>query len=190
MKTPRAQDRAAAGLALAGAAAAATCGVVAVALAAFVVWRSAALLGLLFLASVVAVLLDRPVAALVRRGYRRGTSLALVLTGAGAAAIAAAVLAFRPVIGQLSGLAAAAPELAEKLRGILAGRLGRVLEGTPLAAWFQGELSRSAATAAETLYGAAGGVANGAGAIATALVMAVLLLANGPRLVTRAVDAF
>src|SRR5512133_4131985 len=137
MKTPRAQDRAAAGLALAGAAAAATCGVVAVALAAFVVWRSAFLLGLLFLASVVAVLLDRPVAALERRGHRRGTSLALVLIGAGTAAVAAVVLAFGPVIAQLTGLAAAAPDLAQKLRGILAGRPGRLLEGTPLAAWFQ-----------------------------------------------------
>ncbi|HEX9050802.1 MAG TPA: AI-2E family transporter [Anaeromyxobacter sp.] len=170
-------------------AAAATCGVLSVALVVFVLWRSAALLALLYVAIMMAVLLDRPVAALVRRGVRRGWALALVLTWAAAATVAALAIALGPLLAQLRALASAAPSVADRLRGALVDQLGAALGGTPLATWFQEALSRGATELAGQVYGAAGGVAAAAGALATVLVTGVLLLVSGPRLVQRAVGA-
>lgn len=189
METPRDPGRAAAAFAVAGRAAAATCGILSVALLAFVLWRSAALLALLYVAAMVAVILDRPVAALVRRGLRRAWALALVLSSLGAATLAAVTLASGPLVSQVRGLATAAPAVADRLRAALVGRFGSILDGTPLAAWFHDALSRGAGALAGGVYGAAGGVANAAGALATVLVMAVLLLASGPDLVRRAIGA-
>ena len=189
MEAPRDPGRAEAALAAAGRAAAATCGVLSVALVAFVLWRSAALLALLYVAAMMAVVLDRPVAALVRRGLGRAWALALVLGGVGAVALAAVVVAFGPLVAQVRGLATAAPAVADRLRAPLAGRFGSILDGTPLAAWFHDALSRVGGALAGGVYGAAGGVANAGGAFATVLVMTVLLLASGPRLVQRAIGA-
>ncbi len=189
MEAPRDPGRAEAALAVARRAAAAACGVLAVALVLFVLWRSAALLALLYVAAMVAVILDRPVAALVRRGLRRAWALALVLSGLGAATLAAVALASGPLVAQVRGLATAAPAVADRLRAALAGRFGSILDGTPLAAWFHDALSRGAGALAGGVYGAAGGVANAAGALATVLVLAVLLLASGPDLVQRAIGA-
>jgi predicted PurR-regulated permease PerM len=188
METPHDRGRAAA-LAVAGRAAAATCGVVTVALVAFVVWRSAGLLALLYVAAMIAVVLDRPVAALTRQGLRRRWALALVLTGVGVATLAAVLLALGPLVAQARGLATVAPAVADRLRAAIFPRVGGGLEGTPVASWAQDALSRGAAAMAGEVYGAAGGVATTAGALATALVMAVLLLASGPRVVQRAIDA-
>jgi len=189
MEAPRDPGRATAALAAAGRAAAATCGVLSVALVTFVLWRSATLLALLYVAAMMAVVLDRPVAALVRRGLGRAWALALVLSGVGATMLAAIVVAFGPLVAQVRGLAAAAPGVVDSLRGGLAGRLGGILDGTPLAAWFHDALSRGAGALAGGVYGAAGGVANAAGALATVLAMAVLLLSSGPDLVQRAIGA-
>ena len=176
-------------LALAGRAAAATCGVLAVALGALVLWRSAALLALLYVAAMVAIALDRPVAALVRRGLGRRWALALVLCGVGAVALAAVVVAFGPLVAQLRGLATVAPALADRLRTDLVGRFGKVLEGAPVATWFHDALSRGAGELAGGVYGVAGGAASAVGALATVLVLAVLLLASGPELVQRGLRA-
>ncbi len=170
-------------------AAAATCGVLSVALVVFVLWRSAALLALLYVATMMAVVLDRPVAALVRRGVRRGWALALVLTWAGAATVAALVIAFGPLLAQLRALASAAPAVADRLRAALVTQFGATLDRTPLAAWFQDALSRGASDLAGQGYGAAGGIAAAAGELATVLVTGVLLLVSGPRVVRRAVGA-
>lgn len=188
MKAPHDSRRAAA-LVVAGRAAAATCGVLSVALATFVVWRSAALLALLYVAAMIAVVLDRPVAGLVRHGLGRAWALALVLTGVGAFALAAAAGALGPLVAQARELAAAAPAVAERLRAALVDRFGSTLAGTPLATWFQDALSRGAGALASGMYGAAGGVASGAGALVAVLAMAVLLLASGPGLVERTIDA-
>lgn len=186
MEAPRDPGRAAA-LAVAGRAAAATCGVLAVALVAFVLWRSAALLALLYVAAMMAVVLDRPVTALVRRGVGRVWALALVLSAVVAVALAAAVVAFGPLVAQARELATAAPAVADHLRATLIDRFGSILDGTPLGAWFHETLSRGAGALAGGVYGAAGGVASATGALATALVMAVVLLVSGPSLVKRAV---
>ncbi len=170
-------------------AAAATCGVLSVALVVFVLWRSAALLALLYVATMMAVVLDRPVAALVRRGVRRGWALALVLAWAGAATVAALAIAFGPLLAQLRALASAAPAVAERLRAALANQLGGAVGGTPLAAWSQEALSRGATELAGQVAGAAGGVAAAAGELVTVLVTGVLLLVSGPRVVRRAVGA-
>ena len=106
---PRDPGRSAAALAVARRAAAASCGVLLVALAAFVLWRSAALLALLYVAALIAVDLDRPVAALVRRGLGRRWALALVLSGVGAGTLAAVAVALGPLVAQVRGLATAAP---------------------------------------------------------------------------------
>src|SRR6266542_3042363 len=143
MEAPRDRGRAAA-LAVAGRAAAATCGVLSVALVAFVLWRSAALLALLYVAAMMAVVLDRPVAALVRQGLGRAGALALVLSGVGAASLAVAIVAFGPLVSQVRGLATAAPALADRLRVGLTDRFGAILDGTPLAGWFHDALSRGA----------------------------------------------
>ncbi len=188
MEAPRDRGRAAA-LAVAGRAAAATCGVLSVALVAFVLWRSAALLALLYVAAMMAVVLDRPVAALVRRGLGRPWALAVVLTGIGAVALAAVVVAFGPLVDQVRGLATAAPAVAERLRDALVRGFGGTLDGTPVVAWFHDALSRGAGALPGGVYGAAGGIANAGGAFATVLVMTVLLLASGPRLVQRAIGA-
>jgi putative heme transporter len=189
MEPSRETDRAAAALSIAGRAGAAACGVLAVSLGAFVIWRSAALIALLYVAAMLAVVLDRPVASLVRRGVGRGWALALVLIGVTAIVFIAVVVAFGPLVDQARGLAAAAPALADRVRTALVGRFGSALEGTPLAASLHDALSRGAGAMASGVYGAAGGVANVAGALATVLVMAVLLLASGPRLVERAIQA-
>jgi putative heme transporter len=188
MEAPRDPGRAAA-VAVAGRAAAATCGVLFVALAAFVLWRSAALLALVYVAAVIAIVLDRPVAALVRRGLGRTWALALVLSGVVAVTLAAVVVAFGPLVAQASGLATAAPAVADRVRAALVGWFGGILDGTPLAPWLHDALSRGAAALAGGVYGAAGGVANAAGAFATALLLAVLLLASGPDLVRRAIGS-
>lgn len=189
MEAPRDPGRAAAGLAVAGRAAAATCGVLFVALAAFVLWRSAALLALVYVAAMMAVVLDRPVAALVRRGLGRMWALALVLSGVVAVTLAAVFVAFGPLVAQASGLATAAPAVADRVRTALLGRFGSVVDGTFLAPWLHDALSRGAGALAGGVYGAAGGVANAAGAFATALLLAVLLLASGPDLVRRAIGS-
>ncbi len=187
MEGPRDPGRSAATLAVARRAAAAACGVLFVALAAFVLWRSAALLALLYVAALIAVVLDRPVAALVRRGLGRTWALALVLSGVGAGTLAAVAVALGPLVAQVRGLATAAPAVADRVRAALVGRLGSVLDGTPLAPWLHEALSRAAAALPSGVHGAAGGVANAAGAVAAALLMAVLLLASGPDLVRRAI---
>ncbi len=174
---------------MAGRAAAATCGVMSVALVGFALWRSAALLALLYVAATMAVVLDRPVAALVRRGLGRAWALALVLTGVGAVALAAVVVAFGPLVHQVRGLATAVPAVADRLRAALVGWFGSILDGTPLGAWFHEVLSRGAGALAGGVYGAAGGIANAGGAFAMVLVMTVLLLASGPDLVQRAIGA-
>jgi predicted PurR-regulated permease PerM len=188
MDAPGDRGRAAA-LAVAGRAAAATCGVVAVALVAFVVWRSAGLLALLYVAAMIAVVLDRPVSALVRRGLARGWALALVLTAVAAVALTAALLVLGPLLAQARGLASEAPAVADRLRAAIVDRFGGGGAGSPLAAWAHDAVSRGAAALAGELYGAAGGVASTAGALATTLVTAVLLLASGPAVVGRALDA-
>jgi predicted PurR-regulated permease PerM len=165
------------------------CGVLSVALAAFVLWRSAALLALLYVAAMMAVVLDRFVATLVRQGLGRAWALALVLSGVGAVALAAVVVAFGPLVAQVRELATAAPAVADRLRAALVGRFGGILDGTRLAAWSHDALSSGAGALAGGVYGAAGGVANAAGAFATVLVMTVLLLASGPHLVQRAIGA-
>jgi hypothetical protein len=63
MAAPRDRGRTAEALAVAGRAAAAMCGALSVVLAAFVLWRSAALLALLYVAAMLAVVLDRPAPA-------------------------------------------------------------------------------------------------------------------------------
>ncbi len=188
MEAPHHSGRAAA-VVVAGHAAAAACGVLAVALVTLVVWRSAALLGVLYVAAMIAVVLDRPVAALVRHGLGRAWAVALVLTGVVTVALAAGVVALGPLVAQARELAAAAPAVAERLRAALVDRFGGTLDGTPLATSFQDALSRGAGALAGGVYGAAGGVASGAGALATVLAMAVLLLASGPDVVERAIDA-
>jgi predicted PurR-regulated permease PerM len=189
MDGPRDPGRSAAALAVARRAAAAACGVLFVALAAFALWRSAALLALLYIAAVIAVVLDRPVAALVRRGLGRRRALALVLSGVGAGTLAAVAVALGPLVAQVRELATAAPAVVDRVRAALVGRLGSVLDGTPLAPWLHDALSRAAAALPSGVYGAAGGVANAVGAVAAALLMAVLLLASGPDLVQRAIGA-
>jgi putative heme transporter len=189
MESPRDPGRTPASLAVAFRAAAATCGVLSVVLVAFVLWRSAALLALLYVAAMMAVVLDRPVAALVRKGLAREWAVALVLSAIGAVALTAIVVAVGPLVAQARGLAAAAPALADRLRAALVGRFGTVLDATPVAAWFRDALSRGAGWLAGGVYGAAGGVASAAGALATVLVMSVVLLATGPHLVQRAIGA-
>ena len=193
MEERREPGRAAAALATAGQAAAAAGGVLAVALAAFAIWHSAALFALLYVAAILAVVLDRPVDALVRR-WRLGRrwALALVLTGVGAAT-AAIVAAFGMLVAQVTQLGSAAPALAQRLRTSLVGGLGSAFEGTTLGAslarWVDEALSRAAGALAGGVVGAAGGVANAAGALLTVLVLAVLFLATGPDLVRRAIGA-
>jgi predicted PurR-regulated permease PerM len=171
-------------------AAAVTCGVLAVALGAYVVWRSAALLALVYAAAMLAVVLDRPAAALVRRGLGRRWAVTLVLTAACAMAAAFVVVAFGPLVAQARALATAVPEIADRVRTALTERFGTALGGTPLGTSLHEALSRGAGSLAGGVYGAAGGVASAAGALATVLVMTVLLLANGPRLVQRAIGLF
>jgi predicted PurR-regulated permease PerM len=187
MEAPRQPRRGEAALAVAGRAAAATCGVLAVALAAFVVWHSASLLALLYVAAMMAVVLDRPVAALVRRGLARGLALALVLSGVAVGTAAILFVALPPLVDQARALAAAAPAEAEHLRDALAGGAGSILGGTSPATWLHDALSRGAGELAGGVFGAAGGVASASGALASVLVMAVLLLASGPDLVRRAI---
>jgi predicted PurR-regulated permease PerM len=175
--------------AVAARAAAATCGVLLVALVAFILWRSAALLALLYVAAMMAVVLDRPVAALVRRGLGRAWALTLVLSGVLAAMLAAIAVAFGPLVAQASGLVSAIPAVSDRLRAVLGGRFGRILGGTHLTEILHDALSRGASELVGGVYGAAGGVASAAGALATVLVMAVLLLASGPHVVRRAVGA-
>jgi predicted PurR-regulated permease PerM len=189
MEAPRNSGRAADALALAGRAAAAMCGVLVVALVAFAIWRAAALLALLYVAAMVAVALNRPVAALVRRGLGRVRALTLVLSGVAVVVVAAVLIAFGPLVGQLGGLAAAAPAVADRLRTALSGRLASVFGETSLPSLFHDALSRGAGELVGGVYGAAGGVASGAGALATVLVMAVLFLTSGPRLVQQAIGA-
>ncbi len=188
MEAPH-ETRRAAALAVAGRAAAAACGVLAVALIAFVLWRSAALLALLYVAAMMAVVLDRPVEALVRHRVRRRWALALVLAWVGAATVAALAIAFGPLVAQLRALASAAPGLADSLRAALVDRFGSAVEGTPLAAWFHDALARGATELAGDVYGAASGVATAAGALATVLFTGVLLLVGGRRVVERAIGA-
>jgi len=191
MEAPRSPGRWGVALAVAGRAAAASCGVLSVALVVVVVWRSAALLVLLYVAAMLAIVLDRPVAALVRRGLGRAWALALVLGGLTAIAVAAAAVALGPLVAQVRGLAAAAPAAADRLRAAVVSRFGSPLGagGTPLATWLHEALSRGAGALAGGVYGAAGGVASAAGALVTVLVMAVLLLAAGPHLVRGTIDA-
>jgi predicted PurR-regulated permease PerM len=189
MEGPGHPGRAAEALAIAGRAAAASCGVLGVALGAWVLWRSAALLALLFVAVSVAVVLDRPVAALVRAGLGRAWAVALVLTGVGAVAIAAVALALGPLVAQVRELAAAAPGVADRLRASLHGSLGGLLHGAPVASWLREESSHVAGALAGGVYGAAGGVASAAGGLVAVLVATVLLLATGPDLVERAIGA-
>ena len=189
MEAPRSPGRLGVALAVAGRAAAASCGVLSVALVVVVVWRSAALLALLYVAAMLAVVLDRPVAALVRRGLGRAWALALVLGGLAALAVAAVTVALDPLVAQVRGLAAAAPAAADRLRAAFVDRFGSPLGGTPLATWLHEALSRGAGALAGGVYGAAGGVASAVGALVTVLVMAVLLLAAGPHLVRGTIDA-
>jgi predicted PurR-regulated permease PerM len=183
-------SRARTAVAIAGTAAAVTCGVLAVALTAYVVWRSAALLALLYAAAMLAVVLDRPAAALVRKGLGRTWAVALVLTAACAITAATVVVAFGPLVAQARALASAVPEIADRVRTALTERFGGALGGTPLGTSLHEALSRGAGSLAGGVYGAAGGVASAAGALVTVLVMTVLLLANGPRLVRRAIGFF
>lgn len=178
-------DRGTAALGVAGRAAAAACGVLAVAFAAFVVWRSAALLALLYGAVIIAIVLDRPVTALARHGVPRAWALALVLAAIGAIAVFGAVVVLGPLVGQAADLATEAPALAERLRVAFVHRFGSPIEASPLGGAVRDLLSGGAAA----LYGAAGNVANAAVALGTVLVLAVLLLASAPHLVTRAVAA-
>ena len=187
MDEPRSQGWVGIALALAGRAAAAACGVLAVALVALVLWRSAGLLALLYAAAILAVLLERPVAWLERAGLGRSWALALVLIGVFAVTIAAAVVAVGPLVAQARELASAAPAVAERVRS--AGRFGGNLDATPLAAWVHEAASRGATALGGGVYSAAGGAANAAGALATMLVMSVVLLASGPRVVERAIEA-
>jgi predicted PurR-regulated permease PerM len=175
--------------AIVGRAAAATCGVLLVTLAAFVLWRSAALLALGYVSVVMAVVLDRPVAALVARGLGRTWALALVLSVVVAVTLAVAAVAVGPLVAQARELATAAPAFAERVRGALAGSLGGVAGGPRLEPWLHEVLSRGASASARGAYEAAGGVASGAGAFATAFLLSVLLLASGPDLVRRAIEA-
>jgi predicted PurR-regulated permease PerM len=189
MEAPRDRGHAATALAVAGRAAAAASGVLSVALAAFVLWRSAALLALLYVAAMMAVVLERPVDALVRRGLGRAWALALVLCGVAVIGLVTIVVAFGPLVAQVSGLATAAPAVADRVRAALASRFGGILGGTPLPTLFHDALSGGAGALMGGVYGAAGGVASAAGALATVLVMAVLFLASGPQLVQRAIGA-
>jgi predicted PurR-regulated permease PerM len=188
MEARREPGRSAAALATAGRAAAATCGVLAVVLAAIVVWRSAALLALLYVSAIFAIVLERPVDALVRRGLGRAWALALVLGGV-AAATAAIVGALGSLGAQVSALASAAPALADRLRASLVGALGSTPAGASLTRWLDDALSRGAGALAGGVVGAAGEVASAAGALVTVLVLALLFLASGPDLVRRAVGA-
>ena len=189
MESSRDTERAAAALSVAGRAAAAACGVLTVSLGAFVIWRSAALIALLYVAAMLAVVLDRPVAALVRRGFARAWALALVLIGGAAVVLVAVAVACGPLVSQARGLATAAPTLADRVRAALVGRFGGALEGTPVPASLHDALSRGAGAVASGIYGAAGGVVSAAGALVTVLALAVLLLVNGPTLVERAIRA-
>ncbi len=144
MEAPRDRGHTAAVVAVDGRAATATCGVLLAALLAFVLWRSAALLALPYVAAIMALVLDRPVSALVRRGLARAWALAVVLSGVGAATLGAVIVAAGPLVAQVRGLASAAPAVATSLRAGLAGRLGDILDGTPLATWVHDALSRGA----------------------------------------------
>jgi predicted PurR-regulated permease PerM len=187
MQAPHDTGRAAA-LAMAGRAAAATCGVLAVALAAFIVWRSGALLALLYVGAIMAMVLNRPVALLVRIGLGRAWALVVVLSGVVAVTLAAAVVVFGPLVAQARELAAEAPAVTDRLRAILVDRFGTLFEGTPVATSFHDALSHGAGALAGGVYSAAGGAASAAGALASVLVIAVVLLASGPGLVKRAID--
>jgi predicted PurR-regulated permease PerM/uncharacterized membrane protein HdeD (DUF308 family) len=189
MEAPRHPDRAAGALTVAVRAAAGTCGVLSVALAGYVLWRSARLLALLYAAGMVAMVLDRPVAALVRRGLGRAWALAVVLIAAAAITTALLVVAVDPLVTQARELANVAPTIADDLRSALVGRLGGVLEGSPLGTWIHDTLPHGAGALAGSLYGVAGGVANAAGALLTMLVMTVLLLASGPRVIRQSLGA-
>jgi predicted PurR-regulated permease PerM len=160
-----------------------------VGLAAFVLWRSVALLALLYAGAMLAVVLDRPVAALTRRGLARAWALALVLAGACLVAAVAGVVAVGPLVAQARALAAAAPDIADHVRAALVDRLGGALSASPLGTSVRDALSHGAGSLAGGVYDAMGGVANAAGALAAVLVLAVLLLASGPGLVRRFVDA-
>jgi putative heme transporter len=189
MESTRNTDRAAAALGIAGRAAAATCGVLSVTFAAYVLWRSAVLLALLYAAAMIAVVLDRPVAALARRGLRRAWALALVVVGAGAVTLGIAGVTLGPLVAQVVALATAAPELADRLRAALVARFDGALDRAPGAAALHDALTSGAGALARGTYEAAGGIANAAGAIVTVLVLAMLLLASGSRLVRQAIEA-
>jgi putative heme transporter len=189
MESTRNTDRAAAALGIAARAAAATCGVLSVAFAAYVLWRSAVLLALLYAAALIAVVLDWPVAALARRGLRRVWALALVVVSAGAVTLGVAAVTLGPLVAQAVALATAAPELADRLRAALIERFDGALDRAPGAAALHDALTSGAGALARGAYEAAGGVANAAGALVTVLVLAVLLLASAPRLVRRAIEA-
>jgi predicted PurR-regulated permease PerM len=117
MERPQEHGRAPGALTAAGRAAAAACGVLAVAVVAIVIWRSAALFALLYVAAILAVVLDRPVNALVRRGLARAWALGWVLTGVGAAS-AAILVAFGVLVAQVTQLGSAAPALAQRLQAL------------------------------------------------------------------------
>jgi putative heme transporter len=181
-----AEDQHPAALAVAGRAAAAACGVLAVSLGAFILWRSAALLALLYVAAMMAVVLDRPVTALVRGGLGRPWALALVLTGSGAIVLAIVVIALGPLVTQARELATTVPAVADRIRAALASRFG---DAAPLGGLLHDAMPRGAGALAGSVYSAAGGIASAAGALVTVLVMSVLLLASGPHLVRRVIGA-
>jgi predicted PurR-regulated permease PerM len=162
-------------------AAAAATGVLAVAVAAAIAWKSAVLIALVFLAILVAIPLNRAVGSFQRAGIPRPAGIALVVVALLALLTAGAIYVVRPAAVQLAQLVAATPDLLEALRR--SGRLAELGRALGDAGLLEKLRDTAPAVAQELLGGAVGaasGVAGALSALATVLVTAVLLLAAGP----------
>lgn len=143
------------------------------------------LLLMLLLAWLLAISLETPVAALVRRGMRRGVAVGLVMFG-GFVLLAGSVTAFGGAFfSQMAGLAVSIPGFARDFVEWLNRTFGLTFDPQALYSTLRGNTSQIATLATNLAGGIVGVITSIAGAIfqiAATVLFAYYLAADGPRL--------
>lgn len=151
--------------------------VIAAAAVVVILWRGAAFVRLAAVALVLAAALESPIAALERRGWRRGLAIAVASLAAASVMVGAVALIVPRVVPELERAAEAAPRVASDV------------QETPQYGWLEehrlvdralSEARRNLGTAAGSALTAAVGVVSFGAAIVTVAALTVFLLVSGP----------
>lgn len=143
------------------------------------------LLLMLLLAWLIAIALEPPVGALVRRGMRRGIAVGLVMFG-GFVLLVGSVAAFGGAFfSQMAGLAVSIPVLARDFVEWLNSTFGLTFDPNALYSTLRGNTSQIATIATDLAGGIVGVITSTAGLvfqIAATMLFAYYVAADGPRL--------